>query len=139
MCNTLPNTSISELDNFFNKFGSPEYKIIINYSENNHSIIEKVSLIIESPCGASYNTLQYIRGKQLTPETLNNFAISVRQECREPMSVVFKREFSETAGATHLLKFLDAIEKEEPSLLVSNTALREYASRMRKELQIKEV
>jgi len=75
---------------------------------------------------------------KFTYQILNNFALGVRQECREPMSVVFKREFSENAGTTHLLKFLDTLEKEEPSLLVKNTALRDYASRMRKELHREE-
>ncbi len=139
MCNALPNTGIRELDKFFEKFGSPIYKIKIEYSENNQPIIKKVRLLVESPCGASDYTLEHIRGKLITPDSLNNFAISVRQECREPMSIVFKREFSETAGATHFLKLIDAIEKEEPSLLVDHTALRDYTSRMRKELQKKEV
>ncbi len=135
MCHALPNIGISEIDNFFEKFGSPSYEIKIEYDSNNQPIIKEVDLLIESPCGASRNTLEHLRGKPLTPDTLNNFAISIRHECREPMSIVFKREFSETAGATHLLKLLDAIEKEEPSLLTDNIVLRKYALRMRKELQ----
>lgn len=132
MCNSLPNTGICELDNFFNKFGSPIYKIKLDYSKKNYPIIKEVSLSIESPCGASFNTLEHIRGKPITLETLNNFALCVRQECREPLTVVFKREFSETAGTTHLLNLLEAIEKEEPSLLVDDIVLRNYTSNMRK-------
>jgi len=139
MCNALPNTGISEIDSFFSIFGSPVYQIKVEYSNNNQPIIKDVRLEIESPCGASNNTLEHIRGKPISPDTLNNFAISVRQECREPMSVVFKREFSETAGGTHLLQLIDAIEKEEPSLLESDTALRDYTVRMRKEPQKVEV
>ena len=132
MCNALPNTGISEIDNFFKKFGSPVYKIKFESLENNQSVVKEVSLLVESPCGSSNNTLKHLLGKPLTPELLNNFAMSVRQECREPMSVIFKRDFSETAGPTHLLKLLDAIEKEDQSILLENTALREYATNMRK-------
>ena len=84
------------------------------------------------------NTFEHIRGKVLKPETLNNFALSIRQECREPMSVVFNREFSETAGTTHLLNLLDEIEKEEPSLMVNDKILRDYSSRIRMEYQKEE-
>ena len=138
MCNALPNTGINELDNFFSKFGSPIYKIKIVYSDN-QPIIKEVSLSRESPCGASTNTFEHIRGKVLKPETLNNFALSIRQECREPMSVVFNREFSETAGTTHLLNLLDEIEKEKPSLLANDKILRDYSSRIRMEYQKEEV
>ena len=131
MCNAHPNTGINEIDSFLKKFSSPEYKITINYSEKNQPIIENVFLKVESPCGASDNTLEHLRGKSLTPEILNNFALAVRQECREPMSTVFKREFSETASATHLLNLLEAIEKEEPLLLTNNKILKDYASKIR--------
>ncbi|MBY8986237.1 MAG: hypothetical protein KGD65_14265 [Candidatus Lokiarchaeota archaeon] len=134
MCNAKPNTGIRELDKFFNKFGSPIYKIKIEYSDK-QPIIKEVCLSRESPCGASNNTLEHIYCKPLIPDTLNNFALTVRQECREPMSIVFKREFSETAGATHLLRLLDAVEKEEPSLLLNDAGLRDYTYRIRKELQ----
>lgn len=130
MCNALPNTGISELDEFFNKFGSPKYKIKLEYSKKNQPIIKEINLQKESPCGSSYNTLEHIRGKSITPNTLNNFALCVRQECREPMSTVFKRDFSETAGKTHLLKLINAIKNEEPSLLRNDTLLREYISKL---------
>ncbi|MFX0075951.1 MAG: DUF166 family protein [Candidatus Hermodarchaeota archaeon] len=130
MCNALPNTGISELDEFFNKFGSPKYEIKLEYSKDNQPIIKEINLKRESPCGSSYNTLEHIRGKSITLDTLNNFALSVRQECREPMSIVFKRDFSETAGTTHLLKLIDAIKKEDPSLLRNDTFLRDYISKL---------
>ena len=139
MCNALPKTGISEIDYFFEKFGSPIYKIKIEYSESNQPIIKEANLVLESPCGATYNTLEQIQGKMITPDVLNNFALSVRQECREPMSVVFKREFSETAGSTHLLKLLDAIEEEEPSIFEDNIALRDYVSKIRGYVQKLEV
>ena len=77
MCNALPNTRISEIDTFFKKFGSPIYNIKIEYSDN-QPIIKEISLSRESLCGASVNILEQIRGKALTPDTLNNFALSVR-------------------------------------------------------------
>jgi hypothetical protein len=135
MCNALPNTGISEIDNFFKKFGSPVYKIKIEYLENNQYAVKEVSLLVESPCGASNNTLKHILDKPLTPELLNNFAMSVRQECREPMSVIFKRDFSETAGPTHLLKLLNAVEKEDQSILLDNKALRDAANMLKNYLK----
>lgn len=138
MCHTPSNTGIREIDEFFKAFGSPIYDLTLEYTQNSTPIIKEVSLICESPCGSSINTLEHLRGKPLTPDTLNNFAISIRQECREPMSVVFKSEFSETAGAIHLLNLLDAIEKEEPSLLVNNESLRDYVSKMRNEFLLLE-
>ena len=131
MCNALPNTGISEIDFFFERFGTPDYKLIIEYSENNQPIIKEVSLLVESPCGASNNTLEQIRGKPITTETLNNFALNVRQECREPMSVIFKRDFAESSGATHLLNLIDSIEKKDPTIISNNKELREYTSRVR--------
>ena len=135
MCNALPNTRISEIDTFFKKFGSPIYNIKIEYSDN-QPIIKEISLSRESLCGASVNTLEQIRGKALIPDTLNNFALSVRQECREPMSVVFKRDFSETAVLTHLLSLLDTIEKDKNPWLANDKALKDYTFKIRKELQI---
>jgi len=134
MCNALPNTGIKEIDNFFKKYGSPVYQVKIAFLENNLPFIKEINLLTESPCGSSINTLVQVRGKPLTPKTLNDFALSVRQECREPMSVVFKREFSESAGGIHLINLLDAIEKEKPSLLVDDVSLRNYATKIRNEL-----
>ena len=135
MCNALPNTGIHEFDNFFTQFGTPVYNLTIEFSRYNHAIIKEIKLLVESPCGSSNNTLEHIQGQPITPEILNNFALCVRQECREPMSLVFKREFSESAGANHLLKLLEAIEREEPQLLVNDKKLKDYASRMRNEFQ----
>jgi hypothetical protein len=135
MCHALPNTGIQELDNFFQQFGSPVYNLELEFSKNNQSIIKEINLLVESPCGASNNTLEHIRGQPITPDILNNFALCIRQECREPMSLVFKREFSESAGANHLLKFLEAIEKEEPQLLVNDKKLKDYTSKMRNGFQ----
>ncbi len=132
MCNALPNTGIEEIDEFFKKFGSPVYNIILKYSDNDVPIIREVSLSVESPCGASNNTLEQIRGKKITPETLNNFAINIRQECREPMSIIFKREFSESSAATHLLNLINAIEKANPTLISLNTPIGDYATKIRR-------
>lgn len=131
MCNALPNTGINEIDEFFEKFGTPIYKLKIEVSEDNQSIINDIELIRESPCGSSVNTLKFIQGKPLTPETLNEFALSVRQECREPMSVIFKREFSESAGTTHLYELIKAIEE---IYQLDNIELKEYISKFRNEL-----
>ncbi|MFX0177678.1 MAG: DUF166 family protein, partial [Candidatus Hodarchaeota archaeon] len=70
MCNALPNTGINEIDEFFEEFGTPIYKLQMEVSEDNQPIVNDIELIRESPCGSSVNTLKFIQGKPLTPETL---------------------------------------------------------------------
>ncbi|MFW9825862.1 MAG: DUF166 family protein [Candidatus Thorarchaeota archaeon] len=132
MCNALPNTGIKEIDAFFKKFGSPVYNINIKSTEGNQLIITEVNLITESPCGSSRNTLKFLRNNPLTIEALNAFAMSIRQECREPMSVIFKRDFSETAGPNHLIKLFDAFEEKEPFILKYNKSIKDYIGNIRK-------
>ncbi|MFX1464570.1 MAG: DUF166 family protein [Promethearchaeota archaeon] len=132
MCNALPDYGIKEVDEFFTKFGSPIYKIKIENIKNNHPIIREVNLIAESPCGSSRNTLKFLKNKPLTIETLNTFAMSIRQECVEPMSVIFKRDFTETTGPIHLIKLFDAIEGEDPSIVLNDDILNNYIKNIRR-------
>jgi hypothetical protein len=135
MCNAFPNTGISVIDDFFKEFGTPRYVVTLEYHNHEIPIIKDIKLVRQSPCGASVNTLEQIIGKPLTMEVLNNFAINVRQECREPMSVIFNRNMADSSGATHLLNLIAAIEKENPSLLKPGTAIGDYAARIRQEFE----
>jgi len=138
MCNALPNTGIEEIDIYFEKFGTPFYSIELDYNEDKVPIVKNVSLIVESPCGASNASIELIKGQEITPETLNAFAINIRQECREPVSVLLSHEdMSESSAVQHLLKLLDAIEKENPSLFLPNTPLGQYVAKRRQEYKIK--
>ena len=133
MCNALPNTGISVIDEFYNEFGTPNYVVKLEYNSPKAPLIKEIKLVRESPCGASFNTLEHIKGKQLTVETLNDFAVSVRQECREPMTVIFNRNMADSSGATHLLNFIEALERENPSLLKQGTPIGDYIARIRQE------
>ena len=138
MCNALPDTGIEEIDHYFEKFGTPFYKIELDYDENKVPIAKEVSLLVESPCGASDASIVLIKGKEITPETLNAFALNIRQECREPVSVLLSHdEMSESSAVQHLLKLLDAIEKEDPSIFSSDTPLGDYVAKRRQEYKIK--
>lgn len=132
MCNALPNTGIKEIDNFFKVFGTPTYKIKIDYSENNQPIFTNVELVRESPCGSSINTLKFLHGKFVNPETLNEFALSVRQECREPMSVIFNREMADTASIIHLSELIKVIVE---NYHLDNKEFVEYITKFRKDKQ----
>jgi len=138
MCNATPDTGIPVIDEYFKKFGTPFYKIELDYNDNKVPIVKDVSLIVESPCGASNASIALIKGKEVTPETLNAFAINIRQECREPVSVLLSHdEMSESSAVQHLLKLLDAIEKEDPSIFSPDTPLGDYAIKRRQEYKIK--
>ncbi|MFX1381048.1 MAG: DUF166 family protein [Promethearchaeota archaeon] len=134
MCNALPDTGIKEIDEYFNKFGSPVYKINIKISNNEKAIIKEAKLLIESPCGASNSSLEQIQGKELSLETLNSFAINIRQECREPVSFLLShKDMSDSSASLHLLNLLNALEKEAPSLFLPDTTLGRYAIKRREE------
>ena len=137
MCNALPDTGIEEVDKYLEKFGTPVYKVELDYNDKKVPYVKEVSLLVESPCGASNASINLIKGQDITPETLNAFALNIRQECREPVSVLLSHDqMSESSAAQHLLKLLDAIEKEDPSIFSSNTPLGDYVAKRRQEYKI---
>ncbi|MBN1802828.1 MAG: hypothetical protein JW891_15065 [Candidatus Lokiarchaeota archaeon] len=138
MCNALPNTGIQEIDNYFNKFGMPIYNVKVDFTNNNKPIVKEATLSVESPCGASFVSLDFILGKELSVGTLNSFAINVRQECREPVSFLLSHnDMSESSAALHLINLLKAIEKVAPSLFKPGTSIGEYAKQRREEFNTK--
>lgn len=135
MCHALPETGIKEIDEYYTIFGTPKYEVEISYiGKDAIPMFENVELIAESPCGASRTTLKQLIGRPIIPDTFNNFAINIRQECREPMTIVFSNEgMAESSGITHLSSLFDAIEKAVPSLFEEGTPLGDYVDRLRKE------
>jgi hypothetical protein len=134
MCNALPDTGIALIDNYFRQYGNPEYEISLTSSDNGHLIFNDIKLLKESPCGASNASIELIKGKEVTPETLNSFAINVRQECREPVSFLLShRDMSDSSASLHLLNLLNALEKEAPSLFDAESPIGKYAAKRREE------
>lgn len=134
MCNALPDTGVDEIDEYFKQFGNPEYKIGLDISSNGKKIFKSINLKKESPCGASNASIELIKDKEVTPETLNSFAINVRQECREPVSFLLShKDMSDSSASLHLLNLLDALEKADPSLFLPESPIGAYAIKRRKE------
>lgn len=134
MCNALPNTGIPIIDDYFKIFGTPEYELTLEQENDAPPIVKHIRLVVESPCGASAASLDQIKGKPLTPETLSEFALNVRQECREPMSIIFDRSMADTSAMTHLIQLFKAIEKIDPELLNKNTPLGNYAMKIQQDI-----
>ena len=140
MCNATSDTGIKEIDEYFSYFGSPIYKIELEYSQNNIPIVKEASLLVESPCGASDASLDLIRGKKITPDILNAFALNVRQECREPITVLLSHDdMSASSSVLHLLNLLEAIEKEDPSLFMPDSLLGDYVAKRREDYKTKNI
>jgi hypothetical protein len=138
MCNATPDTGIEEIDGYLRHFGTPIYDLEVGYIEDHIPIAKNMKLLIESPCGASNASLEFINEKKITPETLNLFALNIRQECREPVSILLSHEdISESSASLHLLKLLDAIQKADPSLFKPETELGKYVEQRRKEYRTK--
>ena len=82
MC-SIPNiTGINEIDEYFRNFGYPLFEVKLENINGEIPIIRDVKTIVESPCGATNISLEHIRGKPLTPETITAFGLNVRYECR---------------------------------------------------------
>ena len=125
MCHLLPNTKSSEINEFATKFGKPIFEIFLD-----DSVIREIKLTAQSPCGASKAGVDFLRGKKLTTENLNEYALLVRHECREPLSVILNRnQMAETAMQNHLDSLFIAVKKVNPDLFKPGTELYEYESK----------
>jgi hypothetical protein len=99
-------------------------------------IIREVKTIVESPCGATNVSLEHIRGKLLTPETITAFGLNVRYECREPVSILLShRDMADSSALLQMISLLDALEKEAPKQFLQGTAMGIYISKRREEYQ----
>ncbi len=130
MCSIEPNTNILEIDEYAKNFGRPLYKS--NVLEGK---IVELEVIRSYPCGSSRHGANFIRGKSITVEILQNFAINVCYECRAPR---FGRTCDkEIAGIIHLRALIkctleyNKIE-DEKVLNFINDIENEYNKRLKK-------
>ena len=99
-------------------------------------IIIDVKTIVESPCGATNVSLEHVRGKQLTPETITVFGLNVRYECREPVSTLLShRDMADSSALLQMISLLDALEKAAPKHFLPGTPMGLYTSKRREEYQ----
>ncbi|MHA1315199.1 MAG: DUF166 family protein [Candidatus Helarchaeota archaeon] len=133
MCSLLPDTGVQEFDEFARQFGKPIYDLEI---EPNSNIIKDIRVIVESPCGATITSLDFLINKPLTPKTINEFVLNVRHECREPVSLMMqKSNLGDSSSAIHLLQFIDGIKKKYPEKLDPNTELGKYLAQKKEEME----
>ena len=133
MCALEANTGIPIIDEFARTFGLPEYEIEIDEEEN---VITGVTLKRMSPCGSTKRNIKFLKGKEITGDTLNDFAISIAQDCRESVAYMLsKNETAETATLNHVGPLLDAIEALKPELFAPGGALHEYAEDKRQKMK----
>jgi hypothetical protein len=104
MCSIENNTGIPEVDEYASYFGKPLYKISVD-----KDIIKNVDIVRSSPCGSSKSGAEFLVGKKLSVDILQQFALSVCHECRAPrFGLTCDKEIS---GIIHILSILDASNK----------------------------
>jgi len=136
MCSITSNTGINEIDEYFRHFGYPIFEVKLKTTSNGTPIIREVKTIVESPCGATNISLEHVRGKSLTPETLTAFGLNVRYECREPVSILLShRDMADSSALLQMISLLDALEKVAPKQFLPGTPMGIYASKRREEYQ----
>ncbi len=136
MC-SIPNiTGINEIDEYFRNFGYPLFEVKLENINGEISIIKDVKTLVESPCGATNISLEHIRGKPLTPETITAFGLNVRYECREPTSILLShRDMADSSALLQMLSLLDALEKAVPNQFLPGTPMGIYTAKRREEYQ----
>jgi len=106
MCSLEPNTDIPEIDEFAQHFGRPSYKI-----EFDDGKIPKIEILRSSPCGSSLVGARFIKDKDITVPTLQDFAIHVCHECRAPK---FGRTCDkELSGIIHIRALLASLMEND--------------------------
>ena len=128
MCQLLPNSETEVFNEFARKFGKPKYIIKIRDDSN---IIDKIQLVRRSPCGSTQESIKIIIGETITEELLNKFALTVRNECREPMSYVINRVgVADNAMANHFIPLIKALKELRPTLFEKGGQLYQYITRL---------
>ena len=134
MCHLTPDQDNEVFNRFAEKFGMPVYEIEMRENSN---IIDKITAIRRSPCGSTEACIPMIEGKEVTEESLNEFALAVRHECREPMSYVINRVgVAETAMSNHFFPLINALRKLRPDLFTKGGSLDQLISRLKKALNV---
>ena len=136
MCSIPSKAGITEIDEYFNKFGYPLFEVKIEKINGKVPIITEVHAIVESPCGATNISLEHIRGKPLIPATITKFALNVRYECREPVSILLShKDMADSSSLSQTLSLLDALEKVAPKQFLPGTPMGIYTAKRREEYQ----
>jgi len=136
MCSITSNSGNNEIDEYFRYFGYPLFEVKLTNINGEIPIIKEVKTIVESPCGATNVSLEHVRGKPLTPETLTAFGLNVRYECREPVSILLShRDMADSSALLQMISLLDALEKAAPKHFLPGTPLGIYALKRREEYQ----
>jgi len=136
MCSIPSNTGINEIDEYFKLFGYPLFDVKLEMINGKVPIIKEVKTIVESPCGATNVSLEHIRNKPLTPETITAFGLNVRYECREPVSILLShRDMADSSALLQMLSLLDALEKVAPKQFLPGTPMGIYTAKRREEYQ----
>ncbi len=117
----------ADIDAFLTAFGLPKYAINLKYDYLGHPMIQSVTIDRQSPCGASSVGAEMLKGKPITPESINEFALVVRQECREPQSLMMRRDdMAEASAGTHVLALLEGLKESAPELFREGGILHDY-------------
>ncbi len=131
MCALNPNDFIDSKKEFYEFaqiFGSPAYRIEM-YEKTDR--IKKIELIRRSPCGSTQVSVELLKDKDINPETINAFALNVRNECREPVSyVINRRGVSDNALLNHIKPLLEEIKKNRPDLFEKGGALENFLEKI---------
>jgi len=136
MCSIPSNTGINEIDEYFRNFGYPLFEVTLENINDEIPIIKEVKTLVESPCGATNVSLEHIRGKPLTPETITAFGLNVRYECREPVSILLShKDMADSSALLQMLSLLDALEKVAPKHFLPGTPMGIYSAKRREEYQ----
>jgi hypothetical protein len=136
MCSIPFNTGINEIDEYFRNFGYPLFEVKLENINGEVPIITEVKTIVESPYGATNLSLEHIRSKSLTPETITAFGLNVRYECREPVSILLShRDMADSSALLQMLSLLDALEKVAPKYFLPGTPMGIYTAKRREEYQ----
>jgi len=121
---------------YFRHFGYPLFEVKLKNINGEIPIIRDVKTIVESSCGATNVSLEHVRGKPLTPETITAFGLNVRYECREPVSTLLShRDMADSSALLQMISLLDALEKAAPKHFLPGTPMGIYTSKRREEYQ----
>ena len=131
MCRLQPDTGIAAIDEFAGKFGLPAYELELERRDGAWRF-RRITLITESPCGSSRRALNFLEGARVTPATINAFAITIAQDCKESVAYqLAKSDSSDTAALNHVIPLLKNIENQAPDLFSEDGLLCNYAAEKR--------
>ncbi len=131
MCQLAPNSETEVFNEFARTFGKPEYIIKMRAESN---IIDEIQLVRRSPCGSTQESIKIIIGETINEAVLNQFALTVRNECREPMSYVINRTgVADNAMANHFFPLINALKELRPMLFEKGGQLYQYITRLERQ------